>query len=529
MWKRKELKKNARRSIRQNYWRMVSVCFLITLLTASYPLATAFLGVHPLSHIDTISNLHQTFETETTSQILEETATRLFHNTDIENLYQNPSATYTNLLVDLYADSTSTFFAVLKIFNTFLDEHFDFIVFILGISAILAFLYRIFVNNILIIGEKRFFLESKNYKDTRISKIFFLYKLHYIRRPAFTMFFRSLYQFLWNFTVIGGIYKHYEYWMIPYILAENPRISKKNAFFLSRQLSNHNKKKLLLLDLSFLGWKMLSLLSLGLVDFLYVNPYMATCKAELYLTLRRNYVLSRSPGYEYLDDSYLEHIPSEDELLISKALYDDSEGPYTQTSYFAPDQYPVFLFSVQPPFSAVRSPVNPVRKYDLWSCIFLFHAFSIFGWIVENLIHLLKTGEFSFDGAVFFPWAPMYGIFGILLLLFMKKLIPKPELVFFLNFAVYTLIEYLASWILELGYSLKVTAYSDYLFTLNEHTYIGGSAVFALLGCAFLYYLAPKWTEAFSHLKKNIRIVLCILLSLIFLGFVFKISLPYIW
>ena len=86
MWKRKELKKNARRSIRQNYWRMVSVCFLIALLTASYPLATAFLGVHPLSHIDTISNLHQTFETETTSQILEETATRLFHNTDIENV-----------------------------------------------------------------------------------------------------------------------------------------------------------------------------------------------------------------------------------------------------------------------------------------------------------------------------------------------------------------------------------------------------------------------------------------------------------
>lgn len=101
-------------------------------------------------------------------------ATRLFHNTDIENLYKNPSATYTNLLVDLYADSTSTFFAVLKIFNTFWDEHFDFIIFILGISAILAFLYHIFVNNILIIGEKRFFLESKNYKDTRISKIFFL-------------------------------------------------------------------------------------------------------------------------------------------------------------------------------------------------------------------------------------------------------------------------------------------------------------------------------------------------------------------
>ncbi len=164
------------------------------------------------------------------------------------------------------------FFAVLKIFNTFLDEHFDFIVFILGISAILAFLYRIFVNNILIIGEKRFFLESKNYKDTRISKIFFLYKLHYIRRPAFTMFFRSLYQFLWNFTVIGGIYKHYEYWMIPYILAENPGISKKNAFFLSRQLSNHNKKKLLLLDLSFSGMEDALPAQSGTCRFLICEP-----------------------------------------------------------------------------------------------------------------------------------------------------------------------------------------------------------------------------------------------------------------
>ena len=150
MWKRKELKKNARRSIRQNYWRMVSVCFLIALLTAFLSPGNRFSGsASVISYWHDFQSAIRLLRPKTTSQILEETATRLFHNTDIENLYQNPSATYTNLLVDLYADSTSTFFAVLKIFNTFLDEHFDFIVFILGISAILAFLYRIFVNNIL--------------------------------------------------------------------------------------------------------------------------------------------------------------------------------------------------------------------------------------------------------------------------------------------------------------------------------------------------------------------------------------------
>lgn len=78
------------------------------------------------------------------------------------------------------------------------------------------------------------------------------------------------------------------------------------------------------------GLEVLSVLTLGILDLVFVNPYMTGCEAELYLTLRRNYVLSRSPRYENLSDSYLEHVPSEDELLISKALYDDSMGPYTK-------------------------------------------------------------------------------------------------------------------------------------------------------------------------------------------------------
>ena len=98
------------------------------------------------------------------------------------------------------------------------------------------------------------------------------------------------------------------------------------------------------------------------------------------------------PGYEALNDSYLEHVPSDDELLISKALYDDSQGPYTKISYFAPEQYPVFLFSVQPPIKAVRSPIKAERKYDLLTYLFLFPVFSVSGWILETLIRLINDG-----------------------------------------------------------------------------------------------------------------------------------------
>ena len=48
MWSRKDLKKKARILIKSNYWRSVSVCFLIAMLTASYPISRSlFLNYFP--------------------------------------------------------------------------------------------------------------------------------------------------------------------------------------------------------------------------------------------------------------------------------------------------------------------------------------------------------------------------------------------------------------------------------------------------------------------------------------------------
>lgn len=40
----------------------------------------------------------------------------------------------------------------------------------------------------------------------------------------------------------------------------------------------------------------------------------------------------------------------------------------------------------------------------------------------------------------------------------------------------------------------------------------------AMLGCAFLYYLAPRLTDLFLKLKKDLRILLCIVLSVLFIA-----------
>ena len=101
------------------------------------------------------------------------------------------------------------------------------------------------------------------------------------------MFRRDLALTLWGMLfIIPGIYKAYEYRMIPYLLAENPNLSWKEAFSISKEMMNGNKWKAFVLDLSFIGWNLLSILTLGILSIFYVNPYKFSTNAALYEQLK---------------------------------------------------------------------------------------------------------------------------------------------------------------------------------------------------------------------------------------------------
>ena len=75
--------------------------------------------------------------------------------------------------------------------------------------------------------------------------------------------------------------------MIPYILAENPKIERKKAFKLSKEMMKGNKWKTFILDLSFLGWELLSIFTFGLLNIFYINPYKVATTVELYEVLKK--------------------------------------------------------------------------------------------------------------------------------------------------------------------------------------------------------------------------------------------------
>ena len=114
---------------------------------------------------------------------------------------------------------------------------------------------------------------------------------------------------------MGGIIKHYSYFMVPYIVAENPDIRPREAITLSRQMMNGHKWECFLLDLSFLGWAILGYFTFGALDILWTVPYRVASYSEFYALLREKAKESGIPGADQLNDNCLFAPAAQDDLL----------------------------------------------------------------------------------------------------------------------------------------------------------------------------------------------------------------------
>lgn len=98
--------------------------------------------------------------------------------------------------------------------------------------------------------------------------------INYLRKIG-GMLWMSLFTWLWSLLfVIPGIIKMYSYAMTPYILAAYPDVKAKDALKLSMRIMDGHKMELFVLQLSFIGWSLLSACTCGLLMLLYVGPYM---------------------------------------------------------------------------------------------------------------------------------------------------------------------------------------------------------------------------------------------------------------
>lgn len=155
------------------------------------------------------------------------------------------------------------------------------------IAMLVSILVRVLLFNQLVVGCQRFFVTSAIEPHRNMRHLGISFRDGNYWSVAKTMFIKDLYLFLWTLLlIIPGLIKMYSYRLVPYILADNPKLSPNEAITLSRQMMHGEKWNTFVLDLSFIGWYLLGALTCG-VGILFVNPYTYSTRAQLYLVLRQ--------------------------------------------------------------------------------------------------------------------------------------------------------------------------------------------------------------------------------------------------
>jgi uncharacterized membrane protein len=132
------------------------------------------------------------------------------------------------------------------------------------------------------------------------------YFLHFIRKeplslkllfsqlPRLIPFFillllQFLYIFLWTLLlIIPGIIASLRYSLSYYIMVDNPDMKASEAINRSKTMMQGQKWKYFLLLLSFIGWFLLCIPTLG-IGLLWLMPYVYTTQASFYEDLRLKY------------------------------------------------------------------------------------------------------------------------------------------------------------------------------------------------------------------------------------------------
>lgn len=156
---------------------------------------------------------------------------------------------------------------------------------VLGAGALIYTLITYVIGSFVSLGLMRYNLNLVDGKDAQLSQLFGSASLWSkairlnIRVTIFTMLWSILF-------VIPGIVKSYAYSMSGFILEENPEMTPKEAVEVSQRMMRGNKWRLFCLQLSFIGWAILSVLFFG-IGMLWLRPYMNAAITAFYDEISR--------------------------------------------------------------------------------------------------------------------------------------------------------------------------------------------------------------------------------------------------
>lgn len=163
------------------------------------------------------------------------------------------------------------------------------VIIIILIAVAIGMAISVFVTNVLEVGARKFFLDNSA-EPVKIDALGYGFEGGHYLNVVKVGFMKNLYIFLWSLLfIIPGIIKSYEYYYVSYLLAEDPNLDYKKALEMSKEMTDGHKWDIFVLELSFLGWRILGAITFQMVNIFWTNPYQYATEAELYLYAKDDY------------------------------------------------------------------------------------------------------------------------------------------------------------------------------------------------------------------------------------------------
>ncbi len=258
MWTRKELKERAKEALKRNNWKIVLVSLIGMLIGGGLGSSGISGGGSDIRDMAS-DNVKEHFTEH--------------ENDDVD--WEGAEAVLDDIQMDIRPqDIVAVAFTVIVVL----------IVAAIVLAIVLAL--DVLLLNPVQVGINRFMVKSLD--DTaRIAEVGYTFDHNY-KNGVKVMFFKDLYVVLWSLLfIVPGIYKAYQYRMVPYILGENPDMTYQEVLQRSKDMMDGQKWDAFVLDLSFILWHMLGGITCGLAEIFYVAPYVNLTDAALYSRLSR--------------------------------------------------------------------------------------------------------------------------------------------------------------------------------------------------------------------------------------------------
>lgn len=326
--KLKEIKKNAHKNVKAHYATYLVLCLAAVLMGSEF---SSTLSLLKQDNAKSVSGLlmHSSFVKSMTSLLP-------------EGVFGTTNGVFAHVVNGITSGSfvKTLFLGLSTIIHSKDIASICFVVIGLCISVF----YRVYIVNVLPVINRRLFLEGRVYAKLPLDRLVYLMRIRKQMHVAFVKFVKSIILTIMNFTVVGGVYFYYVYFLVDYILAENPTISLKDALSLSRNMMKGHKFECFKWQFSMAGWYILDVCTFGISAIFYSNMYRMSVMCEFY-TLRRKEFQSA-----ILNDTYLFEKPSSalmrntySDVIAALNAKNPMENAYTGIKKFLCDNFGVIF------------------------------------------------------------------------------------------------------------------------------------------------------------------------------------------